>query len=161
MPPDDAAVRAWSNYCRKGRSSRSSLYKIAISLAVPSATLWSNITHVISYWYTSLPARHQLFRLSIWYRSQSSPTPPMPFLPVTLPSSPSSPGSPSSRALGPAHRSRIGPRRVLPRFHDLFIKVSVSPMLPRFSLRLTRFRARDAPFRRQSKGNAPHFVMMK
>ena len=51
---------------------------------------------------------------------------------------------------GPAHRSRIGPRRVSPQFHDLFIEVSVSPMLPRFSLRLPRVPCPGCP---QSKGN--------
>ena len=113
-------------------------------------------THVISLLVHELVSPSSI--VSTFYPAQKpgSPTPPMPFLPpVTLPS------SPSSRALGPAHRSRIGPRRVLPRFHDLFIEVSVSPMLPRFSLRLPCFRARDAPFRPQCKGNAPNSVMMK
>ena len=103
-------------------------YKITISLAVPSATLWSNITHVISYWYTNLPARHQLFRLSIRYRSQSSPT--------------------AQRIV-----AESGPGAFLPSFTIYSSKFLSLPCFHAFPLDCPGYRARDAPFCPQSKGN--------
>ena len=139
------------------RSSKSSLYKIAISLAVPLATLYARnlftgtrTCQLVINCFDFLGTEARLPHASYAFPPPRNP-----------PKLPKLPNLPKLRALGPAHRSRIGPRRVLPQFHDLFIEVSVSPMLPRFSLRLPCFRARDAPFRPQCKGNAPNSVMMK